>query len=129
MKRKITFLLLTVLLCTLFAGCAKKEEKGRVYYLNFKPEQDAAWQELAKEYTEETGVEVVVSAGNNRRDVERAYPANLDFCVAVSGIDPKYELASFSNYGENISYCAPSTYVKSSALSYIMKGTSFAVFL
>lgn len=29
---------------------------GSVYYLNFKPEADAAWQELAKKYTELTGV-------------------------------------------------------------------------
>ena len=33
---------------------------GSVYYLNFKPEQDQAWQDLAKAYTEETGVEVTV---------------------------------------------------------------------
>ena len=34
--------------------------KGAVYYLNFKPEQDEAWQNLAKAYTEETGVPVTV---------------------------------------------------------------------
>jgi raffinose/stachyose/melibiose transport system substrate-binding protein len=34
--------------------------KGKVYYLNFKPEADSAWQTLAKKYTEETGVEVTV---------------------------------------------------------------------
>ena len=34
--------------------------KGSVYYLNFKPEQDEAWQKLAKKYTEETGVKVTV---------------------------------------------------------------------
>ncbi len=34
--------------------------KGKVYYLNFKPEADEAWQSLAKAYTEETGVEVTV---------------------------------------------------------------------
>lgn len=34
--------------------------EGKVYYLNFKPEQDAQWQELAKLYTEETGVPVTV---------------------------------------------------------------------
>ncbi len=34
--------------------------KGKVYYLNFKPEADEAWQNLAKAYTEETGVEVTV---------------------------------------------------------------------
>ncbi len=34
---------------------------GSVYYLNFKPEQDAQWQELAQIYTEETGVPVTVT--------------------------------------------------------------------
>ena len=28
-----------------------------VYYLNFKPEQDEQWQQLAKDYTKETGVD------------------------------------------------------------------------
>ena len=31
-----------------------------VYYLNFKPEQDEQWQQLAKDYTKETGVDVTV---------------------------------------------------------------------
>ena len=42
---------------------AKDNEKagaGKVYYLNFKPEVDALWQELAAKYTEETGVPVKV---------------------------------------------------------------------
>ena len=34
--------------------------EGSVYYLNFKPEQDQQWQDLAKAYTEETGVQVTV---------------------------------------------------------------------
>ena len=39
---------------------------GSVYYLNFKPEADAQWQELAKLYTQETGVPVtVVTAASN----------------------------------------------------------------
>ena len=33
---------------------------GKVYYLNFKPEADAAWQTLAAQYTEKTGVPVTV---------------------------------------------------------------------
>ena len=33
---------------------------GSVYYLNFKPEQDQQWQDLAKSYTEQTGVPVTV---------------------------------------------------------------------
>ncbi|MDC4232716.1 ABC transporter substrate-binding protein [Actinomyces sp. B33] len=36
------------------------DSKGSVYYLSFKPEQDAIWQEVAKAYQEETGVPVKV---------------------------------------------------------------------
>ena len=35
-------------------------ETGKVYYLNFKPEQADAWVDLAKAYTDETGVQVTV---------------------------------------------------------------------
>ena len=42
------------------AGSGSASAAGEVYYLNFKPEQDAQWQELAKLYTEETGVPVTV---------------------------------------------------------------------
>lgn len=65
MKKRIFALLLSsVCVLSLAAGCGssdgKKEAEGSVYYLNFKPEQDAQWQELAEIYTEETGVEVIV---------------------------------------------------------------------
>ena len=36
------------------------EAAGQVYYLNFKPEQDGQWKELAGIYTEETGIPVTV---------------------------------------------------------------------
>ncbi len=39
---------------------SKPEATGKVYYLNFKPEADQAWQDLAKLYTEQTGVPVTV---------------------------------------------------------------------
>ena len=39
---------------------------GGVYFLNFKPEQDAAYQKIAKAYTDKTGVQVkVVTAASN----------------------------------------------------------------
>ena len=62
MKKIIALLLAVVMvvgMAAMFTGC-KKNEVGKVYYLNFKPESDEAWQALAKEYTELTGVEVKV---------------------------------------------------------------------
>ena len=48
---------------------------GQVYYLNFKPEQDEDWQNLAALYTEQTGVPVtfgVVTTENIEQAIERA---------------------------------------------------------
>ena len=50
---------------------------GSVYYLNFKPEADAAWQELAKKYTELTGVPVkVVTAASG--DYQTTLTSEMD---------------------------------------------------
>ena len=61
-KKLLSVLLVGVMALSLLAGCGAKEDesKGSVYYLNFKPEQDAQWKELAEVYTEKTGVEVIV---------------------------------------------------------------------
>ena len=76
--KKVFALLLTLSLCVgLLSACGGSKTEtpassgsdqetsapaatGAVYYLNFKPEQDEAWQNLAKAYTEETGVPVTV---------------------------------------------------------------------
>ena len=90
MKRKVlSVMLATAMTATLFAGCGDSSAKetdsaaetneatdaadeaddaadtvaagdGSVYYLNFKPEQDQAWQDLAATYSDQTGVEVTV---------------------------------------------------------------------
>ena len=60
MKRVLAVICILVLgLC--LCSCQQAESgEGEVYYLNFKPEQDAQWQKLAKAYTDETGVKVTV---------------------------------------------------------------------
>ena len=60
MKKILAFALVLCMVLCIFAGCQNKEEKGKVYYLNFKPEQDGDWQELARAYTQETGIQVKV---------------------------------------------------------------------
>ena len=57
MKKLSTLIAVTAAAAALAAMPAAAE---KVYYLNFKPEADAAWQELAAAYTEETGVPVTV---------------------------------------------------------------------
>ncbi len=76
MKRRIALLLASAMLLTSavagLTACGDEEggsngKKGHVYYLNFKPEVDKQWQELAAKYTEETGVQVdVVTAADNQ---------------------------------------------------------------
>ena len=61
MKRRFLRIFLALaLLAALLSGCAKPGGKGRVYWLNFKTELDGTLQQLARRYTEETGVEVKV---------------------------------------------------------------------
>ena len=70
-KKIISVLLAVITLLFAFAlltSCTgDKSGEGRVYYLNFKPEQDGEWQKLAKLYTEKTGVPVtVLTASDNQ---------------------------------------------------------------
>lgn len=73
MKKKfLSVALCLTMVASLFTGCGSKDDskkddsKGKVYYLNFKPEQGDDWKALAEEYTKEKGVEVkVVTATAN----------------------------------------------------------------
>ena len=58
--RRAGLLLAAILLAACLTGCAGRSGRGRVYWLNFKSEMDGTLQELAKRYTEETGVDVKV---------------------------------------------------------------------
>lgn len=113
--KKIVAIILT--LCTvlcLFTGCSPKSEVGKVYYLNFKPEQDTAWQNLAKRYTELTGVEVkVLTAAEGQyeqtltSEIEKSEAPTLfqvsgevglrswkDYCLNLSGTEVYKQLTS-----------------------------------
>ena len=132
MKRLFTLLLASVMCASLLAGCGgssgsstsgstsgaassgSSAAKGEVYYLNFKPEQDEAWQNLAKAYTEETGVPVtVVTAASGTyeqtlmSEIAKSNPPTLfqvngpvglanwkDYCYDLTGSDVLGQLTS-----------------------------------
>ena len=96
------------------SGASTPAAAGKVYYLNFKPEQDEAWQALAKKYTEETGVPVTVvtaASGNyettlmaemGKSDAPTLFQVNgpvglanwKDYCYDLSGSKVYGELTS-----------------------------------
>lgn len=76
MKKLLTMLLCMLMMLSAFSGCAG-EDTPSVYWLNFKPEADEALQEIAKTYTEETGVTVrVVTAASGT--YEQTLTAEMD---------------------------------------------------
>ncbi len=80
MKKFLALALVLVLsLSMVTVAASATSATGSVYYLNFKPEQDQQWQDLAKLYTEKTGVPVtVVTAASGtyettlRSEIEKA---------------------------------------------------------
>ena len=120
--KKVFALLLTLSLCVgLLSACGGSKTEtpassgsdqetsapaatGAVYYLNFKPEQDEAWQNLAKAYTEETGVPVtVVTAASGTyeqtlmSEIAKSTPPTL---FQVNGLDG----VPFHQEGERIGW-------------------------
>lgn len=125
----LAFGLAACMAATAFVGCNSGSEssssgsdsavsgdasKGKVYYLNFKPEQDEQWQNLAKAYTEETGTEVKVltaaegtyeetlTAEMDKSDAPTLFQVNgpvgynnwKDFCYDLAASDVYKELTS-----------------------------------
>ena len=67
LKKYLTIALSAVMATVALTGCssssddaAKDDEKGSVYYLSFKPEQEEQWKKIAEDYEKETGVKVKV---------------------------------------------------------------------
>lgn len=126
MKKYLALVLAIVLSLSMvvgLTGCTKTNKEGSVYYLNFKPEADAAWQALAQKYIELTGVnvKVVTAASGTYNDVltaemDKENPPTLfqcgnagaiktwgEFCYDLSKTDFYKEMTTddFNLYGEN----------------------------
>ena len=77
---------------------------GKVYYLNFKPEQADAWVELANAYTEETGVQVTVetAASGTYEQTLKSEMAKTD-APTLFQVNGPVGLASWKDYCYDLS--------------------------
>ena len=77
---------------------------GKVYYLNFKPEQDEAWQKLAAKYTEETGVPVtVVTAASGQYETTLMSEMAKSDAPTLFQVNGPVGLASWKDYCYDLS--------------------------
>ncbi len=108
-KRRIVALGLAAMMSmSLLTGCgggsSKKEAAGKVYYLNFKPEQDAQWQELAEAYTDETGVEVTVqTAASGQYETTLKSEMGKDESPTLFQVNGPVGLSSWDKYCYDLS--------------------------
>ena len=73
--------------------------EGQVYYLNFKPEADEAWQGIAKTYTEQTGVPVtVVTAASGTYEETLSAEIVKDSAPTLFQVNGPVGLANWSDY-------------------------------
>lgn len=73
----------------------------------------------------ESGVTIVVAAGNDDRNVSNVFPANMSDVITVSGIEPGYVKEEKSNWGA-VDYCAPARFICTTAYASLHRYTSFA---
>lgn len=110
MKRRLALvlasaMLLSSALCgltsckTAGSGDEGDESKGSVYYLNFKPEQDQQWKDLAAAYTEETGIQVdVVTAAQGTYETTLASEMAKSDAPTLFQVNGPVGLANWKDY-------------------------------
>ena len=102
MKKQITSFIMSifcVLSCFSLAGCGEKNTT-QVYFLNFKPESAAVYEEIAKEYEKETGVKVkVVTAAAN------TYEQTLKSEIAKTSAPTIFQVNGPIGYDSWSDYC------------------------
>lgn len=77
--------------------------KGTVYYLNFKPEADQAWQNIAKKYTEEKGVQVkVVTAASGNYETTLMSEMGKSGAPTLFQVNGPVGLKNWADYAYNL---------------------------
>lgn len=116
LSKIVAFGMAGCMMASAFAGCSggnqpasdadgsKTDAKGgKVYYLNFKPEQDEKWQNLAKAYTEETGVKVeVVTAAEGTYEQTLTSEMDKKDAPTLFQVNGPVGLANWKDYCYNL---------------------------
>ncbi len=77
---------------------------GSVYYLNFKPEQDQQWKDLAAVYTEKTGVPVtVITAASGEYETTLMAEMGKEECPTLFQVNGPVGLANWIDYCYDLS--------------------------
>lgn len=85
-------------------GGSKADDKGSVYFLNWKPEQEEVFKTIAAEYTKETGVEVkVVTAASGTYEQTLKSEISKSEAPTLFQINGPVGLASWNKYALDIS--------------------------
>ena len=78
--------------------------KGKVYFLNFKPESSDEWKKLAKDYTKETGVEVnVQTAASNTYEQQLKSEMAKSEAPTLFQVNGPVGYANWKNYTADMS--------------------------
>ena len=86
------------------ASSTAAKADGKVYYLNFKPEQDQDWQDLAAEYTKETGVPVtVVTAASGQYETTLMSEMEKSEAPTLFQVNGPVGLANWKDYCYDLS--------------------------
>ena len=132
-KRLIALLLTAAMTGSLLAGCGSSggdsgsgsgsgdsKATGKVYYLNFKPEQADQWVELAKQYTDETGVQVdVQTAASGTYESQLKSEMAKDEAPTLFQVNGPVGLATWKDYCYDLSDSA--VYKDVSSDDYVLK--------
>ena len=102
-KRSLAILSAAAALLLTASGCSDGNGRGYVYYLNFKPEADAAWQQLAADYTAQTGTEVkVVTAASGSYSDALSSQMNKNKCPTLFVVSNAQSLDNWHEYCYNL---------------------------
>ncbi len=112
-KRILALMLAAAMTAGLVTGCGSDSSDskggsggsgGKVYYLNFKPEQADQWVELAKQYTDETGVQVdVQTAASGTYESQLKSEMAKDEAPTLFQVNGPVGLATWKDYCYDLS--------------------------